>query len=311
MGTPEEVFRGRYIKDGRQEGNMQKMSGADLAFVLLELAPLQGKRIARIRKTADGIFLFKIGSEELLFQPGVRLHITRQAFAATDAPDGFVGFLRKNLEGKTAQEIMRVQGERIAEIITRSKERLVFELFRKGNLILVGEDRMIYACLQKDDAGGRTVARGAIYQYPKATPFVQKTPEKAAFCVQEDAKGVPVSFSIDSAKGGKRFASLSEALDHYYAHQRDESGAQKAAAEKMEKLRERIVSQEGTLAEIEKQREAVKKEADEISKNFDRLEGLLELVRKMKKEGASDEEITDAIAKYRASIKGASLEVDI
>ena len=73
---------------------MQKMSGADLGFVLLELASLQGKRIARIRKTAEGIFLFKIGSDELLFQPGVRLHLTRQALSATDAPDGFVGFLR-------------------------------------------------------------------------------------------------------------------------------------------------------------------------------------------------------------------------
>ena len=290
---------------------MQKMSGADLAFVLLETAPLQGKRIARIRKTADGIFLFKIGTEELLFQPGVRLHLTRQALAATDAPDGFVGFLRKNLEGKTAQEIMRVPGERIVEIVTRSKEKLVFELFRKGNLILVGEDGLIYACLQKDDTGGRMVARGEKYEYPKATPFVQKSPEKAGFCVQENAKGEPVSFSIDSAKGGKRFAALCEALDYYYANQRDVSIAQKAAADKMEKLRERLSSQEEALLEIEKQREAVKKEASEISRNFDRLEGLLSLVRKMKKEGASDEQITRAIEGHKASIRGAALEIDI
>jgi len=290
---------------------MQKMSGADLSFALLELAPLQGKRIARIRKTAGGIFLFKIGSDEVLFQPGVRLHLTRQALSATGAPDGFVGFLRKNLEGKTAQGITRVQGERIVEITTRSKERLVFELFRKGNLILVGEDGMIYACLQKDDTGGRMVARGERYNYPKATPFVQKTPEKIAFCVQEDAQGVPVSFSIDSAKGGKQFASLSGALDHYYANQRDESGAQKAAAEKMEKLQQRLASQEEALAGIEKQREIVKKEANEISRNFDNLEGLLALVRKMKKEGASDEDITRAIAGHKAGIKGTVLEIDV
>jgi len=289
---------------------MQKMSGADLGFVMMELAPLQGKRIARIRKTADGIFLFKIGSEELLFQPGVRLHLTRQALAAADAPDGFVGFLRKNLEGKTAQEIRRVEGERIVEIATRSKERLVFELFRKGNLILVGEDGLIYACLQKDDAGGRIVARGEKYDYPKATPFVQKTPGKIGFCVQEDAEGMPVSFSIDSAKGGKRFDSLCVALDYYYANQRDESGAQKAAAEKMEKLRQRLASQEETLAEIEKQREAVKKDADAVSRNFDMLEMLLSLVRKMKKGGAGEDEINRAIADYNAKVKGAELEID-
>ena len=290
---------------------MQKMSGADLAYVLLELAPLQGKRIARIRKTADGIFLFKIGSEELLFQPGVRLHLTRQALAATDAPDGFVGFLRKNLEGKTAQEIRRVEGERIVEITTRSKERLVFELFRKGNLALVGEDGIIYACLQKDDSGGRMIARGEKYEYPKATPFAQKTPEKVAFCVQENAQGEPVSFSIDAAKGGKAFSALCEALDYYYANQRDASGAQKAAAEKMEKLQQRLSSQEETLAGIEKQRESVKAAAAEVSRNFDRLEGLLALVRKMKKQGASDDEINRAIAGHKASVKGAELEVEV
>ena len=290
---------------------MQKMSGADLGFVLLELASLQGKRIARIRKTADGIFLFKIGSEEVLFQPGVRLHLTRQALAATDAPDGFVGFLRKNLEGKTAQEIRRVEGERIVEITTRSKEMLVFELFRKGNLILVGEDGLIYACLLKDDAGGRMVARGEKYEYPKATPFVQKMPEKIGFGVQENAKGEPVSFSIDSAKGGKTFVALSEALDYYYANQRDESGAQKAAAEKMEKLKERLASQEETLVEIEKQRGEVKAAAAEVSKNFDRLEWLLTLVKKMKKEGACDDDITRAVAEQKASVKGAELEVEV
>jgi len=290
---------------------MQKMSGADLEYVLAELAPLQGKRIARIRKTADGIFLFKIGTDELLFQPGVRLHLTRQALSATDAPDGFVGFLRKNLEGKTAQAMARVPGERIVEILTRSKERLVFELFRKGNLILVGEDGLIYACLLKDEAGGRRVARGERYEYPKATQFVQKTPEKIGFCVQENAEGEPVSFSIDSAKGGKQFASLCEALDYYYANQRDESGAQKAASEKMEKLQQRLSSQEETLAGIEKERAEVKKAALEISNNFDRLEGLLSLVRKMKKEGASEEDINRGIAAYKARMKGAELEIEV
>ena len=290
---------------------MQKMSGADLAFVMLELAPLQGKRIARIRKTADGIFLFKIGSDELLFQPGVRLHLTRQALSATDAPDGFVGFLRKNLEGKTAQGIARVPGERIVEITTRSKERLVFELFRKGNLILIGEDGLIYACLQKDDAGGRKVERGEKYEYPKATPFAQKMPETAGFCVQESAEGVPVSFSLDAAKGGRQFAALSEALDHYYANQREESGAQMAAEERMEKLRQRLASQEETLAEIEGQRAEVKKAAGEISGRLSELEELLTLVRKMRKEGAGEDEINRAIKSRGAAVAGAKLEIEV
>jgi len=289
---------------------MQKMSGIDLGFAVAEMQPLCGKRIARIRRTPEGIFLFKIGTEELLFQPGVRLHLTRQALQATDAPDGFVGFLRKNLEGKTAQEIRRVEGERIAEIITRSKERLVFELFRKGNLVLVGEDGLIYACLQKDGAGGREVARGERYEYPKATPFVQKEPEKIAFCVQENAGGEPASFSIDAAKGGKVFPAISEALDYYYANQREESGAQKASAEKIARLEERLASQEKTLREMERQRQAVKEAADAIGRDFERVEGIAALIRKMKKGGAGEDEINRALAGRNVKVSGPEAEID-
>ncbi len=289
---------------------MQKMSGSDIGFAVAELSHLQGKRIARIRKTPEGVFLFKIGSEEVLFQPGVRLHLTRQQLQATDAPDGFVGFLRKNLEGKTAQEITRVPGERIVEIVTRSKERLVFELFRKGNLILVGEDGFAYACLQKDEAGGRKVARGERYEYPKATPYAAKMPLQVAFCVKENENGEPVGYSCDAASGGKKFASFSDALDYYYANQREESDGQKAAEARMGKLKERLASQEKALVRIDAERAEVKMAADKISADFDHLDGLLALVRKMKKEGATEEEISRQVAAHKAKVRGATLEID-
>ena len=79
----------------------------------------------------------------------------------------------------------------------------------------------------------------------------------------------------------------------------------------MEKLKEMLASQEETLVEIEKQRGEVKAAAAEVSKNFDRLEWLLTLVKKMKKEGACDDDITRAVAEQKASVKGAELEVEV
>lgn len=289
---------------------MQKMSGIDLGFAVAEMQPLVGRRIARIRKTPAGIFLFKLGGEELLFQPGVRLHLTRQQLSAADAPDGFVAFLRKNLEGKTAAAIERLPGERIAVITTKSKERLVFELFRKGNVVLVGEDGVAMACLYKDEAGGRKVARGERYEYPKAAPYAANAPAAAAFSVKENGKGEPVGYSCDAAAEGRRFASFSEALDHYYANQKEESGAQKAAAQRGEKLAERLRSQEGALAALEKQREEAKEAADIIVAEAGRLEGLIALVREMKKKGASEEEMNRALAAHSAKVRGAKLEAD-
>lgn len=289
---------------------MQKMSGLDLQFAVAELAHLQGKRIAKIRRTATGVFLFKIGSEEILFEPGVRLHLTRQSLQATDAPDSFVGFLRKNLEGKTAASIAQYGNDRIVEISTKSKERLIFELFRKGNLILAGEDGTIYACLLKEEAGGRKISRGEKYAYPKATGFELKTPEKVAFAVQE-GEGGPVSYSLDAARGGREFAAFSEAADYYFSNQKVESIQQRSANEKMKKLQERLSQQEKTRLEFLEKRKEAKASGDAIYAAFENVDGLLALVRQMKKDGKTDGEMNAAIAAFRAKVRGSEVEMEI
>ena len=290
---------------------MQKMSGIELSFVASELAPLQGKRIARIRKTPQGVFLFKIGAEEMLFEPGVRLHLTRQVQRATEAPDGFVAFLRKNLEGKTAEKIAQYGNDRILEITTRSKEKLIFELFRKGNIIYADEAGRMVACLEKEEAGGRRIASGEMYSYPPATSFVPKIPEKISFLVQENGKGEPVSFSLDAAKGGHGFPSFSEALDFYYANQKEQSTAERAAQEKVKRLQERLKSQEETADRFAGQKGEAKSRGDAIYRNFENVEKLLALVRQMKKQGKSDAEIGQAFSSKKAKLNGAEIEMDL
>ncbi len=261
---------------------MQKMSGLDLSFAVAELSQLQGKRIAKVRRTESGILLFKIGSEEMLFEPGVRLHLTRQALAATERPDGFVGFMRKNFEGKTAARISQVPNERIVEIETKSKERLIFELFRKGNLLAVGEGGVIAACLEREEAGGRKIARGEKYSYPKVSAYEIKKPADVAFFVQENSKGGAVSCLCGGEGGGKSFASFGEMADYYYANQKEESDAELAAKERMKKLLERLESQKKTLGELAQKRQEAKSAGDAIYANFERAGQDIEKARKAK-----------------------------
>ncbi len=290
---------------------MQKMSGLDLQFAASELAHLAGKRVAKIRRTEEGVFLFKIGSGEMLFEPGVRLHLTRQALKATEAPDGFVGYLRKNFEGKTAAEIMQVPSERIVEITTKSKEKLVFELFRKGNVIAIGEDGIIAACLEKDETGGRRIARGERYAYPKATSFEIKKPEKIAFAVQLNEKGEPVSYSVDGSGQGRAFQTFSEAADFYYANAPKESEEEKAASANLKKLQGRLESQQKTLAGLSEKRAQAKIAGDAIYADFEKVESLLSLVRQMKKAGKNEEEINRELERHKAKIKGAEIEIEM
>ncbi|HIH18371.1 TPA: hypothetical protein HA225_00155 [Candidatus Micrarchaeota archaeon] len=290
---------------------MQKMSFLELEAAVAELAHLEGKRIAKIRRTDGGIFLFKIGSEEVLFEPGVRLHLTRQALHACERPDGFASYLRKNFEGKTAAKISQVPRERIVEIVAKSKERLIFELFRKGNLIACGEDGIIVSCLEMDTAGGRRIARGEAYQCPKSTPFEPSKPEKPGFFVQLDKNGTPVSYSLDASKGGREFVSFSEAADFYYSNQSEESKAESDAKERVKKLQERLSSQEKILSELAEKRKSAASAGDAIYENFQGVEELLQLVRQLKKSGKTEEQINRELAGHKAKISGISLELQL
>jgi len=82
---------------------MQKMSGLDLRFAVAELAHLQGKRIAKIRRTDDGVFLFKIGSEEIAFEPGVRLHLYEKHTPRAGRKMGHLSAVGATADGPTGQ----------------------------------------------------------------------------------------------------------------------------------------------------------------------------------------------------------------
>jgi predicted ribosome quality control (RQC) complex YloA/Tae2 family protein len=293
---------------------MQKMSGLDLKLAVAELALLEGKRISRIRRTEDGIFLFKIGSEEVLFEPPIRLHLTRQSFESKKQPDGFLAFLRKGFEGKTAASISQLPNERIVEIATKSGERLVFELFRKGNLIAVGQDGKIMACLHIDESGGRKIAKGEEYRRPAPTSFEIKMPQKIGFFVQEGKDGMPISYCVDepACKEGswRRFESASEMLDHYYANCRKESRENEAARKKIGKISERLKMQQEALEKAAEKKALARAEGEAIWRNSGMLDSILEQVRKMKKEGASQEQINAFLGK-KARLDGLELEVEL
>lgn len=290
---------------------MQRMSGADLHFAVAELAQFEGKRIAKIRKTDSGIYLFKIGAGELLFEPGMRLHATMQLFQAAQSPDGFVSYLRKRLEGKTASSIAQHGNDRIVEVETKSKEMLVLEIFRKGNVILVLEDGTIDACLMKDEAGGRRIAKGEKYSYPKATQYEARLPKSPRFFVKEDDGGAPVSFSCEGSQGrGREFPSFSQAADYYYANQRGESEAEQKHAARLAGLKERLRSQKEALSRIEAEREAALAAGKALQERHAQVEELLSLVKAMKKAGKSDSEISREIARLGARLRGAEVELE-
>jgi predicted ribosome quality control (RQC) complex YloA/Tae2 family protein len=79
----------------------------------------------------------------------------------------------------------------------------------------------------------------------------------------------------------------------------------------MQKLKKRLESQKQALFGMMDEQDGARKAGDAIIKNFDALERLLYMVRKMKKQWASEDEINRGIARYKASVNGTSLEIEI
>jgi len=289
---------------------MQKMSGSDIALVIEELKGLEGKRIAKIRKTPEGLYLFKIGDSELLFEPGIRLHLTRQALQATKSPDGFVAFLRKRLCSKPVKRISQHDTDRIVQI-EAGQYRLIFEVFRRGNIILADEKGAILCCLLDDAAGGRQISKGKKYCFPKPTGFKIKKPAKKRFSVQENEKGEPMSFSSDASTKGKEFGSFCEAADFYYSGQTHETDQQKQEKRTLKKLKIRLESQKNALSRIAEEKQKAAKAGKAVYSNYGKIEGILSLVRQMKKAKKSDEDINKELAKHKARVKGTVLEIEL
>jgi predicted ribosome quality control (RQC) complex YloA/Tae2 family protein len=288
---------------------MQKMSSLDLYFVVQELARLQGARIKKIRKTEEGFYLFKIGDEEILVEPAVRIHLTRIKYTATEKPDGFVSFLRKNLEGKIVESITQHENDRIVEIQTKNKDKIIFELFRKGNIIYVNSDGIIEACKVIEKVANRTIANGEEYVYPPKTNFQMTFPSKIGFCAKEQEW-----FSInadDVEKGGKVFPTFSEALDYYYSSLKRENEKEKEIKKKIEKIENRLKIQREALENLEKQKDELKKKAELIYKNYALVEEVLGKVKEMKKNGLNEKEINKEIEKYKAKLTGSELEIEL
>ncbi|MCX8196845.1 MAG: NFACT family protein [Candidatus Micrarchaeota archaeon] len=288
---------------------MQKMSALDLHFVAKELAELKGKRIAKIRRTQERIFLFKIGGKELLFEPPVRLHLTMQSFVAQPAPDGFVAFLRKRLEGKPVEDLFQHENDRIAVLQTKDS-RLIFELFRKGNLILTDSNWEILACLNKEESKKRMVAKGQKYEFPEnSSEFKLEIPAKPFFGVKTE-NGVPVAYSVEPKEGFIGFGSICEALDFYYSRQPRQTKEDRELAKRIEKLRERLEHQQRALAELEARKELAKESANSIYQHFDQVSTILEEVRQLKKQGLTAEQINEKIAQKKAKLVS-DFEVEI
>ncbi len=154
----------------------KSMSSLDLAAWIAVSAPrLARRRVANIYAHGPGLLVFKFKgiAEELVVEPGRRMHLTRRRirFGALGAA---AQVLRKYLRGKMLAEARQHGFERIAELVFEPGGlRLVVELLPRGAAVLLGGDGRILFSTRYAEYRDRSIKRGEPYTPP---PPVARNP---------------------------------------------------------------------------------------------------------------------------------------
>ncbi|MEM0350429.1 MAG: ribosome rescue protein RqcH [Archaeoglobaceae archaeon] len=127
---------------------MKQMSSFDIKACVAELQKLIGGKVEKIYHYPPDEIRFRIYAGEkfdLIIEAGKRIHLTKFPKESPKFPTPFAMLLRKHLEGSRIRAIQQKDFDRVVLIdFEREKsKRVVLELFSKGNVILMEEDRVI------------------------------------------------------------------------------------------------------------------------------------------------------------------------
>ncbi len=113
------------------------------------------------------------GRLDLLLEAGKRVHITRGERPASKTPPQFPTMLRSHLSGGRIVDIQQHDFDRVLELaVERSGVRsyLIVEMFPKGSVVLLDENRVILSMLRKMVYRGSKMAAGEEYLYHPGQP---------------------------------------------------------------------------------------------------------------------------------------------
>jgi len=155
-------------------GKKTEITSLDLKFLVPELrAALLDGRFRKIYQygTKSKHFLFAIHTPEkgnfLLYTDRDKVFLTERKKEVPQAPPSFCMFLRKHLMNARIRDIRQHGFDRILEIVT-DNNRLIFEFFHPGNVILCDSMGNIIMPLEIQRWKDRVIKPKVPYKYPPA-----------------------------------------------------------------------------------------------------------------------------------------------
>ncbi len=194
---------------------MQETGNLDVFFLSRELASLEGARLDNAYQCGEKDFRFRFGKKDLAVRLGEHAFLGERK-PAPKSPSQFAMLLRKHLRGKRVSSVNQIGFDRLLRVGFGEKS-LVFELFSKGNLLLLEGGRIIRP-FKFEEFSARTLKPGETYSPPpspkedprtaefpstgKAVPALSKALELPPFYLEEACARAGVGFKeeLDAKK---------------------------------------------------------------------------------------------------------------
>lgn len=149
----------------------RSMTSFEYNYLCNELDRLIGKRINKIYELEPDVFRIRFDKEDLIIHLGKRMNITKYIEKAPERPSNFTMFLRKRLLSGVCKKIYQHKTDRILIFeyeVKGEKYSIVFEMFAKGNLILLDKNNKIISSYHREEWKDRVIRKGNPYKFPKS-----------------------------------------------------------------------------------------------------------------------------------------------
>ncbi len=175
---------------------MREISNLELSVLVERLKSLEGSRIEKFYDLGDGRYVLKLSKKDLKASILCILSHTLHKTSYTEKvgePSNFAILIRKGIDGYRINGISLVNNDRIVEMSLSKeglggdapqKRSLVLEMFSKGNIIVLNEDRSIVLARTYEDFRGRSIRLRNEYKPP------ENLGADMLSCSAEEAKGI-------------------------------------------------------------------------------------------------------------------------
>ena len=189
-------------------------SSFDIARMVLELRKHIGARIRKSYQPHWEQVMIRLNSKEegasdLVIVRGKRLYLSDRDRPMPMSPSPFAMVLRKHLGNGRLVDVSQHGFDRIITLhidTASGLHRLVIEMFRDGNVILLDPEGVIIQPLTSTEYASRTLKRGAVYEWPPSQVDPRELSENALFEILNSSDSDVVRTLAAKANLGRGYA---------------------------------------------------------------------------------------------------------